>query len=173
MQMLCWVFRSETQVTDLPSYWGLTTCCPLHLIFSILKEKTGTGCNCYCILTTCISKLDQCGNLLLARCKIASLQVLQLFPKFLHFLKYHTGYYACFPCYIIEFKHVFEPRMVTRDEQFACQDSSVSQIFNVIISNGGKMLSNMKMVVTMQVKRENSSLPVAFCGFRCLQDTIA
>ena len=40
----------------------------------------------------------------------------------------------------------------------------MSKIFNVIISNGGKILSNVKVVVTRQVKRENSSLPVAVRG---------
>ena len=43
-------------------------------------------------------------------------------------------------------------------EHFACQDSSVSQIYNLIISNGGKILSNVKAEVTRHVKRENSSL---------------
>ena len=54
--------------------------------------------------------------------------------------------------------------MVTGNEHFACQDSSVFQIFNLMISNGGKILSNIKVVVTRQVDRENSSLPVAVRG---------
>ena len=39
--------------------------------------------------------------------------------------------------------------------------------FNLIISNGGKIFSNIKVVVTRQVKRENSSLPVAVRGQKC------
>ena len=42
--------------------------------------------------------------------------------------------------------------MVTGNKNFACQDGFVSQIFNLIISSGGKMLSNIKVVVTRQVK---------------------
>ena len=45
----------------------------------------------------------------------------------------------------------FEPRTVTGNELFACLDSSVCQIFNPIISNGGKIPSNMKVVVTRHV----------------------
>ena len=57
--------------------------------------------------------------------------------------------------------HVFETRTATGREHFACQDSGVSQIFILIISNGEKILSNVSVVVWRQVKRENSSLPVA------------
>ena len=59
---------------------------------------------------------------------------------------------------------VFDPQTVTRKEHFACQDSDVSQMFNLIISSGGKILSNIKVVVTRQVKRENNSLPVTICS---------
>ena len=56
---------------------------------------------------------------------------------------------------------VFETRTATGREHFACQDSGVSQIFKLIISNGEKILSNVNLIVLKQVKRENSSLPVA------------
>ena len=56
---------------------------------------------------------------------------------------------------------VFETRTATGREYFTCQDSGVSQIFVLIISNGEKILSNVNVVVWKQVKRENSSLPVA------------
>ena len=54
-------------------------------------------------------------------------------------------------------------------KHFACQDSSVSQIFKLIISNGVKILSNVKVVETRQVKRENSSLLVAVRGSKTLR----
>ena len=57
--------------------------------------------------------------------------------------------------------HVFETRTTTGRGHFACQDSSVSQIFIPSISNGEKILGNANAVVWRQVKRENSSLPVA------------
>ena len=56
---------------------------------------------------------------------------------------------------------VFETRMATGRENFACQDSAVSQFFILIISNGEKILSNGNVFVGRQVKRENSSLPLA------------
>ena len=56
---------------------------------------------------------------------------------------------------------VFETRTATGREHFTCQDSGVSQIFVLIISNGEKILSNVNVAVRKQVKRENSSLPVA------------
>ena len=56
---------------------------------------------------------------------------------------------------------VFGTRTATGREHFTCQDSSVSQIFVLIISNGEKTPSNVNVVVWKQVKRENSSLPVA------------
>lgn len=42
-----------------------------------------------------------------------------------------------------------------------CQDSGVSQIFMLIISNGGKIIIKIKVAVNRQVKMENSLLPVA------------
>ena len=42
---------------------------------------------------------------------------------------------------------VFETRTATGREYFACQDSGVSQIFILIISNGEKILSNVNVVV--------------------------
>ena len=42
---------------------------------------------------------------------------------------------------------VFETRTTIGRENFACQDSGVSQIFILIISNGEKVLSNVKVVV--------------------------
>ena len=57
--------------------------------------------------------------------------------------------------------HVFEVRKATGREHFACQDSGVSPILILIISNGEKILSNVNVVVWRQVKKENSSLPVA------------
>ena len=57
---------------------------------------------------------------------------------------------------------VFETRMATGREHFTCQDSGVSQIFVLIISNGERiLLSNVNVVVWKEVKRKNSSLPVA------------
>ena len=56
---------------------------------------------------------------------------------------------------------VFETRTATGRDHFACQESIVSQIFVLPISNGEKLLSNVKVVVCGQVKNENSSLPVA------------
>ena len=41
---------------------------------------------------------------------------------------------------------VFETRTATGRENFACQDSGVSQIFVLIISNGEKILSNVNVV---------------------------
>ena len=41
---------------------------------------------------------------------------------------------------------VFETRTATGREHFACQDSGVSQIFVLIISNGEKVLSNVNVV---------------------------
>ena len=62
----------------------------------------------------------------------------------------------------MELKHaVFETRTATGKEHFACQDSGVSHIFILIISNGGKILINIKVVEDKQGKMENSSLPVA------------
>ena len=56
---------------------------------------------------------------------------------------------------------VCETRMATRRGHFSYQDGGVSQIFIWIISNGEKILSNVNVVVWRQIKRENSSLPVA------------
>ena len=56
---------------------------------------------------------------------------------------------------------VFETRTATGREHFACQDSGVSQIFKLLVSNGEKILSNVNLIMLKQVKRENSSLPVA------------
>ena len=47
----------------------------------------------------------------------------------------------------IKARAVFETLTVTGNNDFTWQDSSVSQIFNLIISNGGKILSNIKVVV--------------------------
>ena len=41
---------------------------------------------------------------------------------------------------------VFETRTATGREHFACQDSGVSQIFVLIISNGEKVLSDVNVV---------------------------
>ena len=41
---------------------------------------------------------------------------------------------------------VFETRTATGREHFTCQDSGVSQIFVLIISNGEKILSNVNVV---------------------------
>ena len=56
---------------------------------------------------------------------------------------------------------VFESRKATGREYFMFQDSGVSQIFILIISNGEKILGDVNVVVWRQVKKENSSLPVA------------
>ena len=58
---------------------------------------------------------------------------------------------------------IFETWTATGREHFACQGSGVSQIFILIVSNRAKILRNVNMVVWAQVKRENSSLPVAVC----------
>ena len=42
---------------------------------------------------------------------------------------------------------VFETRTATGRENFACQDSGVSQIFILLISNGEKLHSNVNVVV--------------------------
>ena len=42
---------------------------------------------------------------------------------------------------------VFETRTATGREHFACQDSGISQIFILIISNGEKILSNVNVIV--------------------------
>ena len=42
---------------------------------------------------------------------------------------------------------VFETRTATGREHFTCQDSGVSQIFVLIISDGEKILSNVNVVV--------------------------
>ena len=42
---------------------------------------------------------------------------------------------------------VFETRTATGREHFTCQDSGVSQIFALIISDGEKILSNINVVV--------------------------
>ena len=41
---------------------------------------------------------------------------------------------------------VFETRTATGREHFACQESGISQIFVLIISNGEKILSNVTVV---------------------------
>ena len=56
---------------------------------------------------------------------------------------------------------VFETQTATGREHFACQDSAVSQIFILIISNGENILSNGNVFLGRQVRRENSLLPVA------------
>ena len=56
---------------------------------------------------------------------------------------------------------IFETRTATGKEHFECQDSLVSQIFILLISNGENTLRNVNVVVRGQVKSENSSLPVA------------
>ena len=42
---------------------------------------------------------------------------------------------------------VFETRTATGKEHFMCQDSGVSQIYILIISDGEKILSNVNVVV--------------------------
>ena len=48
---------------------------------------------------------------------------------------------------------VLETRTATGKEHFACEDSGVSQIFILIISNGEKIFSNVNVVVLRQVKK--------------------
>ena len=61
-----------------------------------------------------------------------------------------------------ELKHArFETRTATGREHFASQDSGVPKSFILIISNREKILCDVNVVVWRQVKRENSSLPVA------------
>ena len=43
--------------------------------------------------------------------------------------------------------HVFKTQTATGRENFACQDSDVSQTFVLIISNGEKIHSNVNVVV--------------------------
>ena len=57
-------------------------------------------------------------------------------------------------------REVFEPGAKTWREHFANQDSSLFHIFNVIISSE-KIFNNINAVLSKQVKKENSSLPVA------------
>ena len=47
---------------------------------------------------------------------------------------------------------VFETRTATGRENFVCQDSGVPQIFILIISNGGKILSNVNVVCEDKLK---------------------
>ena len=44
-------------------------------------------------------------------------------------------------------KRIFETRTAIGREHFACEDSGVSQIFVLIISNGEKIHSNVNVVV--------------------------
>ena len=55
----------------------------------------------------------------------------------------------CLWCRYLNFAkdRVVETRTATGRKNFACQDSGVSQIFILIISNGEKLLSNVKVVV--------------------------
>ena len=55
---------------------------------------------------------------------------------------------------------VFETRMATGRENFACQDSSVSQFFILIISHGEKIAMEMCLWED-KLKGKNSSLPLA------------
>ena len=52
-------------------------------------------------------------------------------------------------------------RTATGREHFASQDSGVPKSFILIISNEEKILGDVNVVVRRQVKKENSSLPVA------------
>ena len=61
-------------------------------------------------------------------------------------IRYHL------PCLVLETigslsMRVFEMQTATGREHFACQDSGVSQIFILSISNGEKILSNVNVVV--------------------------
>lgn len=73
-------------------------------------------------------------------------------------------------CFAITNAHVptriestFEAQKESKSEQFTCQGSSLSLISELIISTSGKTGTNIGMVV-WQVKQENSSLQVDFCG---------
>ena len=55
-------------------------------------------------------------------------------------------------------RDVFDPRTETRR-----QDSGLSQIYKLIVSNSAKILTNMNMALSRQVEEENNSLPVTVC----------
>ena len=59
-------------------------------------------------------------------------------------------------CALPSSTRVFETRMATGREHFACQDRLVSQFFILLISSGEKILSNVNVVVCGK-----NSLPVA------------
>ena len=97
-----------------------------------------------------------------------------MFDNFNVKLPKHEKFQTSFPCISIpEYgqsnapligslsTRVIETRTATGREHFACQGFGVSQIFILIISNREKILSKVNLVVWRQVKRENSSLPVA------------
>ena len=56
---------------------------------------------------------------------------------------------------------VFEPQTKAGSEYLACQDSGVAQILKLIVSDNGKILNIMNLVVRRRDNKENSSLPVA------------
>ena len=62
---------------------------------------------------------------------------------------------------------VFETRTATWREHFARQDSGVSQIFILIISNGEKILSNANVSVWRQVKRETAHFRLPSASQKC------
>ena len=55
-------------------------------------------------------------------------------------------------------RDVFDPRTET-----GRQDSGLSQIYKLIVSNSAKILTNMNMALSRQVEEENNSLPVTVC----------
>ena len=61
-------------------------------------------------------------------------------------------------------RDVFEPRTNTGSDHLARQDSRLSQILKLMVPNIDKTPSSIKLVVSRQMKKESSSLPVAVRG---------
>ena len=82
-------------------------------------------------------------------------------------LKMTSAQFAETSINVILARDVFDMLTATGNEHFASQDSTVSWIFK-LISCGEMFLSNKNVVVWRQVKREDSSLPVAVGVVVCL-----
>ena len=69
---------------------------------------------------------------------------------------------------------VFETRTATGREHFTCQDSGVSQIFVLIISDGEKILNNVNVVYENRLKGKTAHfrLPSASQKRACLSSLI-
>ena len=66
-------------------------------------------------------------------------------------------------------KRCWELWTETGSEHFAYQNSDPSQIFEPILSVSEKILKSVNVVVSRQVKQENSSIPVVIGGLKTLR----